>query len=234
MQSKKIQHFGEIAWLIGVVLCSLGVSLSAKSGLGVSMVIAPAYVLHLRFSQVFPWFTLGMAEYTFQGLLIIATALVIRRFKLKYLLCFFTAVIHGFAVDMWRSLIGSGIAQTVIEKGVYCALGTVVTAFAISLMLRTYLPQEVFELVVKEVSDKYSFSMNKVKWVYDISSLVLGIVLMLALFKTFSLEIIGIGTLILTVINAPLIAFFGKILDKMISFDPALKLFNSKFEKIMD
>ena len=234
MQLKKLNNCGELAWVVGIILCSLGVCLSTKSGLGVSMIVAPAYVLHLKISQFLPWFSLGMAEYTFQGLLIIVAALTLRRFKLKYILCFLTAVIHGFAVDAWRSIIGSEIAQTILEKGVYCALGAIVTGFAVALMLRTYLPQEVYELVVKETADKYSFSMNKVKWAYDISSLILGIALMLVLFKTFSFEIIGIGTLVLTVINAPLIAFFGKMLDRVVSFEPAFKTFYNKFEKIMD
>lgn len=234
MQNKKIKHFAEGAWLLGIVFCSLGVSLSAKSGLGVSMIVAPAYVLYLKISQTLSWFTLGMAEYTLQGVLVVLIAIVLRRFKLKYPLCFLTAVIHGFAVDAWRSLIGAEMAQTALEKGLYCAGGALITAFAIALMLRTYLPQEVYELVVKEIAEKYSFSMNKVKWIFDISSLLLGIVLMLALFKSFSFEMIGIGTLVLTVINTPLITFFGRILDKYVSFDPAFKGFYDKFEKFMD
>ncbi len=234
MQNKKIKHFAEAAWLLGIVLCSLGVSLSVKSGLGVSMIVAPAEVLYVKISQTLPWFTLGMAEYTLQGVLVVLTAIVLRRFKLKYPLCFLTAVIHGFAVDTWRSIIGAEMAQTALEKGLYCAGGALITAFAIALMLRTYLPQEVFELVVKEIAQKYSFSMNKVKWVYDISSLLLGIILMLVLLKGFSFEIIGIGTLILTFVNAPLIALFGRLLDKFVSFDPAFKGFYSNFEKFLN
>ena len=234
MQNKKIKNFSEAAWLFGIIFCSLGVSLSAKSGLGVSMVVAPAYVLYVKISQYLSFFTLGMAEYTLQGILILITAVVLRRFKFKYPLCFLTAVIHGFAVDIWRSIIGSDIANTVLEKGLYCISGALITAFAIALMLRTYLPQEVYELVVKEISEKYGWSINRVKWIYDISSLVLAIGLMLVLFTEFSFEMVGIGTIILTVINTPFITFFGKLLDKFLSFEPAFKTFNLKFEKILD
>ena len=48
---KKIKRGAELAWLFGIILCPLGVCLSAKSGLGVSMVVAPAYVLYLKLSQ---------------------------------------------------------------------------------------------------------------------------------------------------------------------------------------
>ena len=234
MRIKKIQNCGEIAWLCGIILCSLGVCLSTRSGLGVSMIVAPAYNIYLKVSQTLPWFTLGMAQYMFQGILIVVTTIVVRRFKLKYLLCFLTAVIHGIAVDLWRLLLGSSVAETLPMKIFFCASGAVATALAIALMLRTYLPQEVYELFVKEVADKFSFSVNKLKWAFDISSMVLGIVLMLVLFKSFSTQIIGIGTVVLTFLNAPLITLFGRMFDKYLSFEPALKTFNSVFQKVMD
>ena len=49
METKK-GRFAEIAYVLGMILCPLGVCLSAKSGFGVSMVVAPAYVLYLRIS----------------------------------------------------------------------------------------------------------------------------------------------------------------------------------------
>ncbi len=234
MPNKKIQNCGEIAWLCGIVLCSLGLCLSTRSGLGVSMIITPAYNIYLKVSESLPWFTLGMAQYMFQGLLIVATSLAVRRFKLKYLLCFLTAVIHGMAVDLWRLVIGSDVAETMPMRIFFCASGAVASALAIALMLRTYLPQEVYELFVKEVADKYSFSVNKTKWVFDILSLFLGIILMLILFKGFYTQIIGVGTIVLTFLNTPLITLFGRIFDRYISFGPALKSFHRVFERVMD
>lgn len=231
---KKIKRGAELAWLFGIILCPLGVCLSAKSGLGVSMVVAPAYVLYLKLSQYLSFFTLGMAEYLFQGLLIVITSLVLRRFKWKYLLCFVTAVLCGVMIDVWSLLVGTEVCTIFWQQCVYCVLGSIVTGLAIAFMLRTYLPQEVFELVVKEISDRFSFSVNRVKWVYDVSSLLLAIVLMLCLFGRFSFEMVGIGTLFVTVINTPFITLFGKIVDKLFVFDSAFPKFYEKFEKIMD
>ena len=90
MENKK-GRFAEIAYVLGIILCPLGVCLSAKSGFGVSMVVAPAYVLYLRISETIPWFTFGKSEYIFQGLLLIVLAFAVRRFKWKYLLSFVTA-----------------------------------------------------------------------------------------------------------------------------------------------
>ena len=79
MENKK-GRFAEIAYVLGIILCPLGVCLSAKSGFGVSMVVAPAYVLYLRISETIPWFTFGKSEYIFQGLLLIVLAFAGRRF----------------------------------------------------------------------------------------------------------------------------------------------------------
>lgn len=56
-----------------------------------------------------------------------------------------------------------------------------------------------------------------VKQVYDIVSLVLSV--LLAFFVNRSMAGIGIGTIILTVVNAPLIALWGKLLDRLFTFE---------------
>ena len=231
---RKTGRIAEVAWVVAVVLCGLGVCLSAKSGFGVSMVVAPAYVIYLKISQSVPWFSFGMSEYCLQGLLVILLSLVIGRFKWKYLLAFGTAICYGVALDAWRAVFGTEVCTLMYQRCLACAGGAVITAFAIALFLRTYLPQEGYELVVKEVSDKFSFNINKVKWIYDCSSLGVAIVLMLILFGRFSFEMIGVGTLVMTVINTPLIAMFGKLLDSKFEFTSAFEGFHQKFNKLMN
>lgn len=230
---KKIR-FGELGWLLGVLLCSLGVHFSARSGFGVSMVVAPAYVLSRFLSGLSSFFSFGSTEYCFQGLLLLLLILALRRFKWKFLGCFITSVCYGLALDGWNALFGDSIYEGMAMRIVAMVLGAVVTALSIAFYLRTYLPQQVYELVVKEVTERFRFKLTAVKWVYDISSLVLGILLMLLLFGSFDLEMIGIGTLLLTVINTPLIAGWGKLLDKLCDFKPALPRFHEWFEKNLD
>ena len=103
---KKKGCFAEIAYVLGLILCPLGVCLSAKSGFGVSMVVAPAYVLYMRISEMFSWFTFGKSEYIFQGLLLVVLAFTVRRFKWKYLLSFVTAFIYGNILDLWYVVLG--------------------------------------------------------------------------------------------------------------------------------
>lgn len=230
----KIAKVGETAWIFGLIFCALGVCLTVRCDFGVSMIIAPGYILYLKLSEFIPWFTLGMSQYLVQGSLIVALSIFMRKFKLKYIMCFFTAVVHGIFVDLWNAILQPIPCESLLERMIFFVIGTSITSLAIALMLRTYLPQEVHELVVKEFSLKSKISVNKVKWVYDISFLALGIILMICLFRTFSLEMIGIGTVVMTILNTPLITLWGKLLDKFFSFTPISNKFYSIFEKIMD
>jgi len=53
-----------VSWIIAMLLCPLGICLCTKSGFGVSMVEAPVYVLHLKLSQIWSWYSFGTSEYS--------------------------------------------------------------------------------------------------------------------------------------------------------------------------
>jgi hypothetical protein len=74
--------------------------------------------------------------------------------------------------------------------------------------------------------------MNKVKWVYDMSSLTVAVALMLALFGRFDFSLIGPGTLIIAAVNAPMIGLFGRLCDKYIDFSPLFPRFANKVFKV--
>ena len=205
-----------IFWAVGLTLTALAVSLAAKSGFGVSMVVAPAYVLHLKLAEYLPWFSFGVSEFLVQFLLIAAMALIVKELRMKYILTFGTAAIYGAILDLWRKLFGTDIPSDLPHRIFFAVCGIVICAFAISLMFRTSWPQESYDMFVKDVSEYLNIDTDKFKWGYDTASLLIAIALMLILFHTFSFEMIGIGTIVTTIVNAPLIAFFGRIVDKVI------------------
>ena len=234
MSSKKIGGFSELAFIIAIITCALGVCFATKSGFGVSMVVAPSFVIYNKLVTIWPFVTFGMVEYCFQGLLIVATGLVVRRFKWKYVLSFLTVIIYSAVLDFWRSIFGTEVYTEMPHRIMACAAGIIIVSFAVALYLRTYLPQEGYEVVVSELTNRFGFKMNKVKWIYDLSSLTLAIVLMLCLFGGFSTKMIGIGTVITTIVNAPLITFWGWLLEHKLEFTPRFKRFKASYDKIMD
>lgn len=70
---------------MGIILLALGTAFSKKADFGMSMVVAPAYLIHLKVSQYLPFFSFGMSEYVFQTLILIALAIVMRKVKKGYI-----------------------------------------------------------------------------------------------------------------------------------------------------
>lgn len=232
--NEKRGKLAEIAYILGIILCPLGICLTAKSGFGVSMVVAPAYVVFHKGSQIFSWFTFGKSEYFLQGLLLILLGIIVRRFKWKYFLSFITAFLYGSVLDGWFMVLGLAEYTVMWQRVGACALGLLITALSIAFFLRTYLPQAAYEMFVKDIVDHFGFTVTKVKWIFDFTALISAIILMLTLLNEFAFNIIGINTIITTFINAPLIGFFGKMLDKNYSFESAYPEFYAKFQKLMN
>ena len=217
---RKKVFYTEAAYVPGIVLTALGAALMTHSDLGLSMIVAPAYLLHLKISQLLPWFTFGKAEYLVQALLIAVCMILRRRFRKKYLFTFVTAVIYGAVLDLFLGMIpeAGGMASRILMF----AAGMAVCAAGISFMFFTYLAPEAYELFVQEAAERFRKPLPQVKTVYDISSLLVSVVLSLLFFGT--LEGIGIGTIVCSLVNGTLIGFIMKTLERIFIFRDAASL----------
>ena len=215
---KKRVFYTEISYILGLVIMAFAAAFTEKADFGMSMVVAPAYILHLKVSEFLPWFTFGVAEYVFQGLLIIITVLIMRKFKISYLFSFVTAVIYGTLLDGAMALISTLPENTFAFRMLWYILGTVFCSFAVSLFFHTYLSPEAYELIVKEVAQKFNFNINKVKTSYDCISVVLGIIMSFAFFGFGVFKGVGLGTIFCALINGFLIGRFSNLLEKYFDF----------------
>ncbi len=215
---KKLGKMNEAAWLLGILFCSLGVALCTKADFGLSMIAAPPYILHLKMVQYFAWWSQGTSEYIWQGILLVLMCIILRRFKLKYLLCFATGELFGLALDGWFVLFGgNGACESMAVRIVCFAAGEVITALAIAFYFKTDMPLQIYELLVTQIADKWSLETARVKQANDIIMFALSVVLALTL--TGGLNGVGIGTILITLVNATLIGLFSKLLDRIFSFE---------------
>lgn len=221
---KKRVFYTEISYILGLVIMAFAAAFTEKANFGMSMVVAPAYILHLKISEFLPWFTFGVAEYVFQGLLIIITVIIMRKFKISYLFSFVTAVIYGTLLDGAMALISALPENTFAIRIVWYILGTVLCSFAVSLFFHTYISPEAYELIVKEVSQKFNFNINKVKTAYDCISVVLGIIMSFTFFGFGVFKGVGVGTILCAFINGFLIGKFSKLLEKHFDFRNKFKI----------
>ncbi len=216
--------YTELAYVLGLIFVALGVAFMEKPDFGVSMVVAPAYILHLKISETYSFFTFGMAEYTLQAVLLIIMALVLRRFKLSYLFSFVTAVIYGFILDLCMLLVSYVPMENMALRITYYTLGMVLCAIGIALFFHTYIAPEVYELFVKEVSSKYGVEIHRFKTGYDICSCLMGVILSFIFFGFGVFRGVKWGTIICALINGTLIGLCSKFLEQRFEFKDGLGL----------
>lgn len=225
----KVKKSSELLWLLGLIFVAAGVATCSKADLGVSMIAAPTFVIHEAISNHFPRLSVGVTEYLVQGFVLIIMCLVIRKFRKKYILAFAAAIVYGYILNFFTWILRDFTASSVISRWIMLIVGDILTATGVACFFKTYMPLQVYELFVSELSKTFRFNINKVKWIFDITLLVISAFLAVIIFKDVSVfdwskiymtsfHNLGLGTLITTIINSPIIAFVGIFIDKL--FEP--------------
>ena len=221
---KKRVFYTELAYVLGILVLAVGTALMERADFGVSMVVAPAYILHLKVSQFLPFFSFGMAEYTFQASLLIAMMIVIRRARLSYLFSAVSAVAYGFVLDGAISLIAILPLDAFAVRLIIYTVGMLLCSFGVALLFHTYLPPAAYELFVKEVSARFGADIHKFKTVYDCVSCIVAVAMSFLFFGLWQFEGIYYGTVVCALLNGTLIALFSKLINRFWSFEDGLKL----------
>lgn len=227
---KKKVFYTETAYILGILFLAFGTAFSELAGLGMSMVVAPAYIIHLVVSKYLPFFTFGMAEYTLQAVLIIVLMIFLRRFRISYLFSFVTAVIYGIVLDTIIYIFSPLGTENLILRILYLVLGMVLCSTGVAMHFKTYISPEAYELVVKEVSVAKGLKIYKFKTAYDISSCVVAVIMSFVFFGFGVFRGIGIGTVICALINGSIIGLVSRFLDSHFEYKDGMKL-RKLFEK---
>lgn len=229
METRKV-CYTELAYILGIVTLALGTAMMERADMGMSMVVAPAYLLHLKVSRVIPAFTFGTAEYVFQAVLLLALSIALRRAKKSYLFSFVTAVIYGLVLDLAMLLIGMVPGNGPVYRLFFYFGGMVVCSAGVALLFHTYIAPEAYELFVKEIADRYGYRIDRVKTVYDCCSCALGIALSFAFFGWGHFEGVKAGTIFCALINGWMIGRISSRLESVFTFRDGLP-YRTVFEK---
>lgn len=222
----------EIAYLLGLALLALATAMMERADLGMSMVVAPAYLVYRLLSPTLSFFTFGMAEYLLQGLLLVGMMLVLRQYRLSYLFSFVTAVLYGLMLDgcVWLvSFLPQTLAVQWWMRLLLYGLGMGICALSVALLFRTYLSPEVYELLVKEVAGKYGKKVERVKLVYDCISCAVALGMSFAWFGFGQFVGVKAGTIVCALVNGPMIGAWGRWLDKHFAYPDMLPKLHRKF-----
>lgn len=217
MKNKPV-FYTEAAYVLGLIIMAFGAAFTELASFGMSMVVAPTYILHVKISQALPWFSFGVAEYMVQGVLVLLTVMILRRFRLFYLFSFVTALIYGTLLDAAMGIVAALPCEAMGLRLLWFAVGSLCCALAVSLFFHTYIAPEAYELIVKELSGAFSLNINRVKMAYDCISTALAIVLSFAFFGFGVFRGVGIGTVVCALFNGMLIGRISQMLERGFEF----------------
>jgi uncharacterized membrane protein YczE len=237
---KKLSRSSELLWLLGILFVALGVALCSKADLGVSMIAAPTFVIQEAVSPLWSGFSVGVVEYLVQGMVLIILCITVRRFNWRYLLAFAVAVLYGYTMNFFLWILGGISFDAAWLRWVMLLVGDVLVAFGVACFFHTYMPLQVFELFVAELADRYKLNIHRVKTVFDLTLLALSVSLALILFGDIgsfdwssvgysSFHSIGLGTLVTTAINSPLISLMSRLIKRIC--DPSARF--PKLEQLL-
>ena len=227
---KKIKIPSELVYFVAIILLALAVAILTSANFGISMIVAPAYLLSLKIGVI----TFGQAEYIIQAGLFILLCIVLRKFRFVYLMSFGTCLIYGVVLDLWRKLPCFDPTVTVPgsmvlwQRILMFVIGVLLTAFSVALFFKTYLYPQVYDFFVKAVSLKYKIKLSVLKTIVDLSCLTASIIMTFCFFGKF----VGVswGTVVMALFNGTIIGFFSNTLDKFFEFQPLFKKFSEFFK----
>ena len=215
---KKRVFYTELAYLLGLIILAFGTAFMEYADFGVSMVVAPAYILHLKISEFLPFFSFGMAEYALQAVILLLMMALLRKAKISYFFSFVTAVLYGFMLDGAIAAVAFFPFDSATVKLPIYIVGMLLCSIGVSLLFHTYISPEVYDLFVKEISAQWKMDIQKCKIAYDYISCFVAILLSMALFGLWRFEGVKLGTIFCALINGPVIGVCTKVFERFWTF----------------
>lgn len=220
---KKRILYSEFAYFAGLILLALGTAMMERANFGVSMVVAPAYLIYRRLNPVFSFVSFGMAEYMLQLLVLIIMMAILRRVRLSYILSFATAVLYGFILDGCMALVGLIGANPMALRVLFYLLGMLLCSMGVSMLFHSYISPEAYELFVKEISAKLKMDIHRFKTLYDCASCLIAVAMSFAFFGFGVFEGVKLGTMLCALVNGSLIGLCSRFYEKHFEFRDGLK-----------
>jgi hypothetical protein len=192
-----------IIFLIGILVMTLGVSLTVKSEIGAgaydSINFGLAKLLNINVSIAI-WLT---------SFIIVVIASIIRRKFLK-LTTFITAIIVGISTDMWVMIVKIISVNTIFERIIVFFTGICLVSTGVAIYIIPKLPANPTDDLMVALKEEKGISIMKAKLTIDTICIIIA----------FALKgPIGIGTIIATVIVGPLIDIINKLIIKVFTLN---------------
>lgn len=199
-----------ILFVGGLFVMSLGVSLSIKSGLGVTPISSIPYSLTLASGA-----NIGITTIIFNAILVFLQIPILKkRFKAKRLLQLINTVMFGYFTDLSLWILSS---MPGLPLDVNFTL-LIVSMFLIAVGILIYMPANIAPLpgegVVESISLAYNKRFSKVKVCFDTSMVVLSLIIC-GLFTSDIFGSVNIGTILAAIFIGIIIRYLTELYEKI-------------------
>lgn len=199
-------------FIVSLLVMAIGVAMTKKAELGVSPISSVANVMSIKFTAL----SLGNWLIIWNCVLILGQILFLRKnFQPIQLLQIPFSFLFGYFTDFGMWIMSFFDADTYVVKIAFVILGTIILGFGIALSVIANVVMNSGEAFVKAVSDVTHADFGNLKIGFDVSCVVISVVLSLVFFY---MKIVGTreGTIIAALTTGIVVKLFLKLLKKPI------------------
>lgn len=194
----------------GLFLTALGVAFAKSAELGVSPISSVANVMNLKFTDI----SMGNWLIIWNCVMIVGQILILRKdFQLIQLLQVPLSFLFGWFTDIGMWIISFFLPERYIFKLAFVFIGVIVLGMGIAMTVTADVILNSGEGFVKAIADKTGKVFGNVKTAFDISCVILSIILSLLMFN-FTIQGTREGTLIAALSTGTSVKFWNKRLRK--------------------
>lgn len=205
--SKKETEKRYVLFVISLFISALGVAFTKHGELGVSPISSVANVMSIKLD----FFSLGIWLIIWNCVLILGQILILRKkFKPIQLLQIPLSFLFGYFTDFGLWLVGFIPVESYIMRLVMVFIGIVILGFGVSLSVSANVIMNSGEAFVKAISDTTNKNFGNVKIAFDVSCVVLALILSL-LFFDFTIVGTREGTIISALCTGLVVKLFRKL-----------------------
>ena len=200
-----------LLFIISLFCTAMGVSLAVKGGLGTSPISSVAYTLSLNTP-----ISLGYLLFIWNMILLAAQIIILRKdFSKIQLMQIPLSLIFGWFTDFSQYIISANsIPNHYTARLILTVIGMAVVALGVTLSVIANVVLNSGEGFVKALSDKLHLKFGNVKIAFDISSVIMAVVISLLLSHT--VQGVREGTLIAAIFTGIIVKFLMKTIKKPI------------------
>ena len=197
-------------FIVSLFVMAIGVAMTKKAELGVSPISSVANVMSIQFTSL----SIGNWLIIWNCVLILGQILFLRKkFQPVQLMQIPISFLFGYFTDFGMWLMSFFDTDTYAVKMIFVIVGTVILGFGVALSVIANVVMNSGEAFVKAVSDVTHKDFGNLKIGFDVSCVVVSVVLSLIFFK---MKIVGTreGTIIAALTTGILVKLFSKLIRK--------------------